>query len=134
VGSGSATVSWRANDVNSCPFSGALHIDNSTGSGDSQSVFQCVSISMQTTYNFGGYMQSSGGYTHCDVEFFPSAGCTGVGVNQLDGVWLNVNWSGNMAASLPSGSYTSALVYCWAEANVNLDVDMLYLTPAPGGF
>jgi hypothetical protein len=134
VDSGSASVSWRANDVKSCPFSGALHIDNTTATGDSQIVFQCVSISMQTTYDFGVYMQSSGGYTHCDVEFFPSAGCQGVGVNQLDDIWLNVGWSGDMATTLPSGSYTSAKVYCWAEAYVALDIDMIYLTPSPGTF
>ena len=135
VGTGSAAVSWQANDVMSCPFSGALHIDNSGGTGDSQTVSQCVSISMQTTYDFGVRMQTgAGGYTHCDVDFFPAAGCSGAGVNEADNIWLNVGWSGDLSTSLPSGGYTSARVYCWAEAGVILDADMIYLTPAPGTF
>jgi hypothetical protein len=118
----------------SCPFSGALHIENATGSAASQTVSQCVSISSQTKYDFGVYMQSSAGYTHCDVDFFPVAGCLGDGVNQFDGIWLNVNWSNDMATNLSSGNYRSARVYCWAEAGVNLDIDMIYLTPSPGTY
>jgi hypothetical protein len=119
----------------SCPFSGALHVANDNGSGNSQTVSQCVSISSPMTYNFGVYMQTAGGgYTHCDVDFFPAAGCSGGGINQLDDVWLNVNWSGSMATSLTNNAYTSAQVYCWAEAGVGLDIDMIYLTPSPGTF
>jgi hypothetical protein len=134
IGTGPSNVTWRQNDVMSCPFSGALHIENATGSAASQTVSQCVSISSQTTYDFGVYMQSSAGYTHCDVDFFPVAGCLGDGVNQFDGIWLNVNWSNDMATNLSSGNYRSARVYCWAEAGVNLDIDMIYLTPSPGTY
>jgi hypothetical protein len=118
----------------SCPFSGSAFVSNSFGASDSQIVSQCVSVSIGTTYDFGVQMQSSGGYTHCDLDLYPSAGCAGVGINAADDEWLNVYWSGEMSAAIPTGNAISARVSCWAEAGVNLNFDMVYLTPSPGGY
>jgi len=134
IGSGTATVSWDANDPNSCPYSGSAKISNLSATGDSQMVSQCVPVSRQTTYNFGVTMQASGGYTHCGVDIFPSANCQGAGITQFDDVWLNVSWSDDMATTIATGNMVSARVYCWTESSVALNFDMVYLTPAPGKF
>jgi hypothetical protein len=134
VGSGPGTVTWQANDPNSCPYSGSAYIDNSAGTANSRTLSQCVSVARSTTYNFGVTMQSSAGYVHCAVDTFPQANCQGAGINQFDDVWLNVNWSVDMATTIDTGNMVSLRVSCWAEMGVALNFDGVYLTLPPGKF
>ena len=39
-----------------------------------------------------------------------------------------------MATTIDAGNMVSARIYCWAEAGVSLNFDMVYLTPSPGKF
>jgi hypothetical protein len=132
------TAVWASSDAENCPFSGSAYV---TTPGSTTSRFwQCVAVSPSTAYNFGVRMHAQGVYNHCVLELYASAGCTNVGNMVADSLWLNVDWSGDLATIFTTAAGDrSARVSCYdddsgAGTGGSLFVDMVYLTPAPGGY
>ena len=140
-----ASISWVAgNEGSACRLSGSA-----AGVADSTSrVYQCVPVAASTKYNFG-LTASSGVY--CDVNTFSHADCTGPDNGlQTQALWLNVAWSPDLGSTDTPGDHSllsftttstdkSARVSCYSyfetkDAAHPFFIDMMYLTPSPGGF
>jgi len=133
-GAGAGSAAAATDDAEGCPFSGSVFIDNS--SSGSKTIYQCVSVNPSTSYDFGVRMRSNGsGYVHCDLDLFPAANCGGSNATVSSPSWVNVQWSGDLSATMMTMAATrSARVTCYPDPNVGGNFDMVYLTPAPGGF
>jgi hypothetical protein len=140
-----ASIGWVAGfDALGCPLSGSAE-----AFADSTSrVYQCVPIASSTKYNFG--LKASRG-VYCDVNTFTAAECGGVDNGlRTQAVWINVAWSPDLGSTSTPGDHSllsftttstdkSARVSCYAYGDANdqeypFNIDMIYLTPSPGGY
>jgi hypothetical protein len=131
----SGYVVYSSENVTDCASSGsALFWGSSDGSGDVQRISQCVSVSPNTTYNFGAHI-FGGSYAHCDVELYTGPGCNGYVSEAAREEWLATWWSPDERAQvMTAGDTASALVSCRSEGGGSAYFDTLYLTQAPGEF
>jgi hypothetical protein len=123
-------------DATDCQSSGSARLDTPwDGSADSQRIWQCVSVSPNTTYNFGAKILGRGSYAYCDLDLYASGDCSGAPSNAASGLWLNVVWSPDQDAVVTTdGNTMSARVSCHIEGGGSAFFDMAYLTPWPGDF
>jgi hypothetical protein len=123
-------------DATGCASSGSAHLDTPwDGSADNQRIWQCVSVSPNTTYNFGVHILGAGSYAYCDLDLYTGGGCTGSVANASNGLWLNVVWSPDQRSQITTASnQVSARVSCHIEGGGSAYFDMPYLTPAPGEY
>jgi len=142
VETGAATINWQPGtfmdgagsyaDANACAYSGAAYISE-PDSNDSQKMWQCVPIALNTDYNFSAQMATLGGAdAHCMLDLYQGPGCTGNVSNVGDAGWLNVAWSpGTYPSMFNSTFFVSAKVYCYVHAGGSFFIDDVYLTPTP---
>ena len=131
-------------DASACPYSGSAA---GVAASDAR-IYQCVPIASGTTYNFG--LRASSG-VYCDVNTFTEANCAGEDSGlRTQSLWLNVAWSPDLGSSGVAGDHAllsfttaatdkSALVSCYSyfepqDARQPFYLDMMYLTPSPGGY
>jgi hypothetical protein len=134
VDAGSGSVSWVSADAVGCSMSGSAKI--SLTGAQSPVLWQCVNVQSSVSYNFGAHMQSiGGGSTHCRVDIYAGTGCSSWQATAVDMEWLNTDWSSDEPVNLTSWTATgSARVYCYAAGSQGLNIDMVYLTAAPGKY
>lgn len=141
IDAGAATINWQPGtlldgngayaDANACPYSGSAYISEPDGN-DSQNIWQCISLALNTSYNFGAQIATlSGAYAYCDVDAYQGPGCTGNHLNLAEFNWLNTGWSpADLSAQFNSSFYLSAKVYCHVQQGGSFYFDDIFVTPA----
>jgi hypothetical protein len=94
-----------------------------------------MTLTPSTPYNFG--MKTKGSGT-CSLSLVAGANCGGSAPSGVTGTTTftaagGSSWS-NVALSFGSGTATSGYIYCMVASNSSLEVDMVYVTPAPGTY
>ena len=104
-------------------------------------MWQCVSVSGSTTYNFGANVHTAtGSFAHCQVELFTGPGCASSTVRvEPDLLWLNTSWGTPTGSVTTASNEQSARVSCYNDVSSTggpgtFYVDMIYLSPAPATY
>jgi hypothetical protein len=148
IDSGPGTFAWQprgvpdewgySGDAEACPFSGSVSLTcNKQDPNEAcQSMWQCISLRDGATYNFGHKMgNEGGGETHCAIEIWTQTACTGASTLIRDDMWVNLNWPGGwQTTTFDSGAHASARIHCYRTGGGSGRVDMVFLTPHPGGY
>jgi hypothetical protein len=134
----------KGNDALTCPHSGSA-----AGLAEPDArVYQCVPIASATKYDFG--LMASGA-VYCDVDTFTEANCAGQDNGlRTQSLWINLAWSPDLGSNGVPGDHAmlsfttaatdkSALVSCYSyfddqDPAQPFYLDMMYLTPSPGGY
>jgi hypothetical protein len=146
VDSGPAIINWQPGtlldgngsyaDANACPYSGAAYVDDEGDPGSSQLIWQCVTMALNTSYDFDAQIATlAGAQVYCDADLYQGPGCTGGTVNGGEVNWINVGWSSpDFPVTFNSSFYLSAKISCHVEGGGGFYFDDVYLTPAPGQY
>ncbi|HXJ22699.1 MAG TPA: hypothetical protein VMT03_20950 [Polyangia bacterium] len=136
---GAGDGSWVSDDASSCPASGAASIvagaDPDEPSELEELESPCMQLSASTTYDFGMKIKGSGS---CSLSLVQGSNCggtapTGVTGNTSVSAPGGSSWS-TVGVNFGSGTAVSGYIYCKVALNSTLEVDMVYITPAPGTY